>query len=138
MILIQAWVLISATGLILSAYLTVQSWRDIVALGGGSNGRLLVARSRFAREGLRATVQWTWLLLGAAALLAVNLGPLVVLGLLYGNVVLAINSLIDARTRTLIYRSAARGETLIEREDRLVGDTRRELQAEAADEEPKS
>ena len=106
--LVQAWVIASAAGLLVSAYLTRESWLDIHALGEQMNGRRWAARSRFAREGLRTTVQWTWLLMGASALLDIRLGPLIVLGLLYGNVVLLTNSLIDARTRFLLY--ATRGE----------------------------
>lgn len=101
-----AWVVISAIGLFLSAYLTSQSWRDIRALDRehNSNGRRWVARSRLIREGLRVTVHWAWLLLGISVLLEVSLGALFVVALLYGNVVLVVNSLTDARTRAKVYR----------------------------------
>lgn len=98
-----AWVALSAGGLLLSLYLARESWLDLKALGDMLNGRRWAARSRFAREGLRMTVHWTWLLMGVSVLLDVRLGALIVLGLLYGNVVLVTNSLIDARTRFLLF-----------------------------------
>lgn len=107
-LLTQAWVVFSATGLVLSAFLCRQSWQDIVVLANLTNGRRWAALSRFVREGLRATVHWVWLLLGVGALLGINYGAMTVVGLLYGNVVLVVNSLVDARTRTLIYRTRAR------------------------------
>lgn len=103
--LVIAWVALSAFGLILSAFLTRESWLDIRALRDLLNGRRWAARSRFAREGLRVTVHWVWLLMGVSVLLDIRLGGLIVLGLLYGNVVMVINSLVDARTRSLIYRT---------------------------------
>ena len=127
-----AWVVLSGFGLILSSYLTFESWLDMRALGESANGRLLAARSRFGREGIRVTVHWVWLLMGVTLLLEVPLGPKLVLGLLYGNVALVTNSLIDARARSLILvtRDSTRPETPIEREDREVGDVRRALQSE--------
>lgn len=106
--LLDVWVILSASGLFLSLILVWESWQDIKALGSASNGRRWSARSRFAREGLRVTVHWTWLLMGASVLLDISLGVLLVLGLLYGNLVLVVNSVIDARTRSLIYRTRAK------------------------------
>lgn len=125
-----AWVAISGLGLILSLYLTIQSWLDIVELTRNPNGKdeYLIARSRFAREGVRVTVHWDWLLLGISILLGVNVGVLFVMALLHGNVALTMNSLIDARTRALIHRRTNRAETEIERQDREVGDERRKRQ----------
>lgn len=122
-----AWVAISGLGLILSLYLTIQSWLDIVELTRNPNGRdeYLIARSRFAREGIRVTVHWSWLLLGISILLGVNVGVLFIMALLHGNLALTMNSLIDARTRALIHRRTNRAETEIERQDREVGDERR-------------
>lgn len=122
-----AWVAISGLGLILSLYLTFQSWLDIVELTRNPNGKdeYLIARSRFAREGIRVTVHWDWLLLGISILLGVNVGVLFIMALLHGNLALTFNSLIDARTRALIHRRTNRAETEIERQDREVGDERR-------------
>ena len=105
MTVVDVWVIVSAAGLFLSLILAIESWADIKALGDHKNGRRWTARSRFMREGLRVTVHWVWLLLGMSVLLDLSLGVKVVLGLLYGNVVLVVNSVIDARTRSLIYRT---------------------------------
>jgi hypothetical protein len=105
---VHVWVGLSAVGLVLSMYLAYQSWQDIRALGHLSNGRRWAAFSRFAREGLRVTVHWVWLLLGVSVLLDIRLGAMFVVSLLYGNVVLVTNSLIDARTRSLIYKTRGR------------------------------
>lgn len=130
--ILWVWVLASSVGLVLSLLLTMHSWLDIVALDreGILNGRRWSARSRFAREGVRVTVHWTYLLLGIGAVVGTNVSVMVVAGLLYGNVALVINSLIDARTRQLIYRETGRLETPIERQDREVGDERRTRQAQ--------
>lgn len=125
-----AWVAISGLGLILSLYLTIQSWLDLVFLTRNPNGEdeYLIARSRFAREGVRVTVHWDWLLLGISILLGVNVGILFVMALLHGNLALTTNSLIDARTRTLIHRRTNRVETALQQQDREVGDERRKRQ----------
>lgn len=102
---VTVWVIVSAMGLMLSVLLTTESWRDILALGDRGNGRRMVARSRFIREGLRITVHWAWLLLGLSVLMDVELGAKIVLGLLYGNAVLVVNSMVDARTRVVMYRT---------------------------------
>ena len=126
-LLVIAWVSISGLGLLLSPYLTIQSWLDIVELTRNPNGKdeYLIARSRFAREGIRVTVHWDWLMLGLSVLLGVNVGVLFVMALMHGNLALTLNSLIDARTRALIHRRTNRAETDIERQDREVGDERR-------------
>lgn len=126
-VLTIAWVAISGLGLVLSVYLTVQSWLDIVFLTRNPNGKdeYLIARSRFAREGIRVTVHWSWLLLGISILMGVSVGVLFIMALLHGNLALTFNSLIDARTRALIHRRTNRAGTDIERQDREVGDERR-------------
>jgi hypothetical protein len=103
--LVIAWVVASAIGLALSVYLTIESWRDIAALGDRANGRRTVARSRFIREGMRVTVQWAWLLLGLAVLRDVPVGSLFVAALLYGNIAMGVNSLVDARSRPLLHHT---------------------------------
>jgi hypothetical protein len=97
--LVIAWVVASGLGLALSVYLTTESWRDLLAMGERANGRRAVARSRFIREGVRVTVQWTWLLLGVSVLLEVPVGSKFVIALLYGNISMGVNSLVDARYR---------------------------------------
>ena len=129
---IAVWVVLSALGLILSSYLTRESWLDLRALHGDQNGRRLAATSRLWREFLRATVHLTYLAIGLPLLGRDVELTWVVVALMWGNVALVANSLIDARYRSLLYvtRDRMRPETVIEQEDREVGDTRRALQAE--------
>jgi len=127
-------VVFSALGLVLSSYLTRDSWLDLRALNtaGLQNGKRLAASSRLWREFLRATVHLVYLAIGIPLLGRDIELPIVVVALMWGNLALVVNSLIDARTRALLYetRDTERPETTIEREDREVGDTRRALQAE--------
>jgi hypothetical protein len=120
---VWVWLALSLIGTAVSGYLTRQSLDDLRSLRPDSNGRRSVARSRLAREGLRVTVHLGYI---AAALGALHLveafRPLIVPFLMYGNVVLVANSVIDARTRHLLYDSR---ETAVEREDREAGVVRR-------------
>lgn len=105
MTIIHVWILVSFIGLCLSIYLTWDSYEDLRSLGPEGNGRRTAAGSRVLREGIRITVHFAYLvvalpLVGHAQDVRVNFTVGV---LLYGNIALVINSLIDARARSLMY-----------------------------------
>jgi len=106
--LVIAWVVLSVLGLCISGYLVRESWLDLRALGSRGNGRRIAAFSRFTREGLRVSVHLLYVLAGLGALnILPFLRPFIVPFLMWGNLVLVVNSLIDARTRSQLY--ATRG-----------------------------
>lgn len=122
MSVVWAWLVISALGLGVSLYLARESSIDLNTVEG-SNGRRLAAWSRLLREVLRASVHFAYILAGLGALDIIPwLRPFIVPILMYGNIVLLVNSLIDARTRHLLYDTR---ETDLQREDREAGDIRR-------------
>jgi hypothetical protein len=115
--IIGAWVGLSAFGFLLSLFLTRESWLDMRALGlqlqwrflpwhwgpHDYNGRRTAAVSRFWREFLRATVHAAYLAIGVPLLDVEATLSFFVAALMWGNAVLVTNSLIDARTRFLLY-----------------------------------
>lgn len=102
--IVAAWVLLSLLGGSLSLYLTRESWLDLHALPNRQNGRHVAAWSRFVREFLRITVHVAYLALGVPYLFSPFTGvSFFILALMWGNLVLVINSLIDARTRRLLF-----------------------------------
>lgn len=120
---VWVWLAVSAAGLLVSSYLTHESVLDLQALPPGTNGRRSAAISRLTREALRATVHVGYILAALAVLqILPHLRPFVVPFLIYGNVVLLVNSVIDAQTRRHLFDTR---ETDIEREDREAGVIRR-------------
>jgi hypothetical protein len=103
--IILVWVGLSAFGLVLSTYLTRESFHDLRSLDPDANGRRTAAWSRFLREGLRITVHGVYLAIGIPLLGRDVQLTFVVLGLMWGNVVLVLNSLIDARARRLLFET---------------------------------
>lgn len=103
---VYAWLLVSAIGTVVSAYLTNESRHDLRSLPNRTNGRRLAAWSRLLREFLRVTVHLAYIVAGLIALgvLPLPQGVLVPI-LMYGNIALVVNSLIDARTRYLLFAS---------------------------------
>lgn len=122
------WLTLSLIGLAVSGYLTRESVLDLRALPPSTNGRRYLAWSRLSREFLRTTVHIVYILaaLGALRILPVFL-PFIVPFLMYGNLVLVANSVIDARSRRHLFETR-KDETVIQQEDREVGDIRRALQ----------
>lgn len=98
-----AWIVISSLGLILSLVLVNESRQDLLALPNRENGRRTAAWSRALREGLRVTVHGAYLYAGLAVLDIFGDRAFTVPILIWGNIVLVLNSLIDARTRYLLY-----------------------------------
>jgi hypothetical protein len=98
--LVWVWLALSVFGICVSAFLTRESARDLQALGSDHNGRHTAAMSRFSREFLRVTVHAGYIIGGVSVLSDWN-GPFLLAALLWGNTVLVINSLIDARARRL-------------------------------------
>lgn len=105
MTIIQLWIAISAFGFLFSLYLSNDSRLDLKALGKLANGRRRAAWARLTRELLRVTVHAAYLAIGIPLLDSqIDLNP-VVLGLLYGNIILVVNAILDARTRAVIIRN---------------------------------
>ena len=96
--IVWAWITLSAVGVLISGYLTNESRLDLRGLGPRANGRRQAARSRLAREFLRCTVHMVYLTAGAAALGFLPEG-IIIFAIMYGNVVLVMNSMIDGSTR---------------------------------------
>lgn len=123
MTVVWVWLVVSIAGVLISGYLTRESILDLRALPVGTNGRRQTAWSRLSREFLRCTVHVGYILAALGVLHIVEpLRPFVVPFLMYGNVVLVINSLIDARVRQHLFDTR---ETKTQREDREAGDIRR-------------
>jgi hypothetical protein len=102
--IIHVWVALSLLGLVLSMYLAVESILDLRALPNKTNGRRTAARSRLFRESMRVSVHLAYLLIGVPLLLAGAESRLTffVAALMWGNLAMVINSLIDARTRRVL------------------------------------
>lgn len=105
---VPAWILVSVIGALLSGYLANESRHDLKALPPQANGRHTVAWSRLLREFLRFTAHLAYILAGVIALGFLPWRELIVPILMYGNVVMVVNSLIDARTRYLLYATRAK------------------------------
>jgi hypothetical protein len=102
--IIYIWVALSVFGLVLSLYLSIESVLDLRALPNKTNGRRTAARSRLFRESMRVSVHLAYLVIGVPLLLAGVESRLTffVAALMWGNLAMVINSLIDARTRRLL------------------------------------
>ena len=99
-----SWSLASVEGLGLSLYLANESRHDLRLLPRTTNGRRLAAWGRLAREIVRISVHAAFLCAGLGALDVLPLDRDTVITLLmYGNVGIGFNSLIDARLRFLLY-----------------------------------
>lgn len=102
--IVIGWTAISTIGLLLSLYLVNESRLDIAAVSQEGNGRRKVAFSRFWREGIRATVHATYIVAGLTVLEVLPISRAVVVPILiWGNIGLLINSVVDARIRPTIY-----------------------------------
>lgn len=101
--LLAAWIAISTVGFVVSTYLTNDSRLDIRALHlDGSRARAL-ARSRFWREGIRITVHAAYIYAAlAAADILPGRGVVIVPILMWGNIAMLINSIIDLRARSVV------------------------------------
>lgn len=126
------WSAVSLGGLILSLWLLVEHHLDIRSMAGlPGNGRIVHARANRLKEIIRASIHGLFLLIGLLTLDRPSSGfNLITLILIYGNAGIMVNSFIELRTRSRLYRHRAtdRPETVIEKEDREVGDHRRDLQ----------
>jgi hypothetical protein len=100
--IIHVWVALSLLGLVLSMYLAVESILDLRALPNKTNGRRTAARSRLFREAMRGTVHLAYLAIGIPLLGREASLSFFVAALMWGNLAMVINSLIDARTRRLL------------------------------------
>jgi hypothetical protein len=104
--MIVAWLILSILGAGLSAYLSLESYLDLRALGARANGRRVAALSRLVREGMRLTVHGAYIFAGLAALDLVPGRELIIPILMYGNLALVVNSIIDARARGRMWQTA--------------------------------
>lgn len=105
--IVGAWLALSFVGATVSAHLSNESRLDLKALGPDGNGRHAAAWSRLLRESGRLTVHIGYILAGLTALDIIALDWIFVPALLWGNIVLVTNSLIDARTRRLLWQTRA-------------------------------
>lgn len=100
---VELWIALSVVGLALSLLLVRESRLDLEALGPRGNGRRAAARARLWRESLRISVHLVYLVIGISVLnrpcTPTGCFSPVVLGLMWGNVVMVCNSLIDAHAR---------------------------------------
>ena len=115
--ILLVWIVLSVAGGTLSAYGIVDGWADVRALGNRSNGRRTLARSFLITEALRFSVQLVWFLVGAAAWLDLAAQPqpvhvtLGVLAVFWGNIALAVKSMILLYARSAVRNSAATHES---------------------------
>jgi hypothetical protein len=92
---VAAWTLIATIGVLFSLILGIESILDLRALGDVKNGRRWHVRGRIASEAIRFIVHGAFLVLGVALISAPtgDPSPLVIV-LLFGNVLLIVNSAI--------------------------------------------
>lgn len=101
MTIVWVWLIVSVIGLIVSSYLTRESLYDLRSLS--VSGQRIAAWSRFSRESIRVSVHGLYILAALAALGIIPwLLPFIVWFLMWGNIALVLNSVIDARTRRLL------------------------------------
>ena len=112
---------------------------DLEALGEARNGAWRIARGNIRRERVRAIVNGSYVAFGIlVGFTPANPNPtiaslVVSIGLTATSALLALNSYYDRRDRLYLlhhYHDPGVPETLIQREDREVGDVRREKQIE--------
>lgn len=120
--LVGVWLALSIVGAFVSAHLSNESRLDLKALGPDGNGRHTAALSRLVREAGRLTVHIGYILAGLTALDVIDIDWVILPSLIWGNIVLVTNSLIDANTRRLLWQVR---ETDTQREDRIAGEARR-------------
>jgi len=126
------WTISALVGFIVCLIATWSCIGDLRDLGAIQNGRRKLAWSNIADEVTRTTILFSWFVLGVLYLMEnveprSNLAVWVIVG---GNVLLTGNSIRRSRVRTYI-RSLGRkmgDETVIEAQDRIVGDERRAMQ----------
>lgn len=99
------WIATSIIGLCVSLYLVNESRKDMLALANLVNGRRLAARSRGIRETVRVTVHAAYIVAGLSVLGLLPFRDWLVPILIWGNLSLVINSLVDARTRFLLFET---------------------------------
>jgi hypothetical protein len=131
------WSAAAIVGLFVAQLNYRETKRDLAALGKIRNGRWRIARGNIRRERVRAIVFTMYLTFGVLAGFspmnpsASTASVVISVGLVTTLALLALNSYYDRRDRLYLlhFRSDSRPETLLEREDREVGDTRRDLQS---------
>ena len=105
--LVWLWILISALGLLLTAYLAHDSWRDLRTLrkAGVANGRRALARIWFAVDVILGIAHLAFLGLGLTLLdhdLPLSFSALI---FIYGNLSMIAVSALNATLRHLLYRT---------------------------------
>jgi hypothetical protein len=131
------WSAAAIVGLFVAQLNYRETKRDLAALGKIRNGRWRIARGNIRRERVRAIVFTMYLTFGVLAGFspmnpsASTASVVISVGLVTTLALLALNSYYDRRDRLYLlhFRSDSRPETLLEQEDREVGDTRRDLQS---------
>lgn len=110
---VSFWITVSVLGLLISLQLTNESRLDLQALPANANGRRTAAWSRFAREAVRVSVHLLYLVAGLTVLGLLPLPRFIILpALVYGNIALVINSLIDTSTRRLLWETRGKESSI--------------------------
>lgn len=91
---VVTWVLLSASGIILSLLLLVESLLDLRSLVGIGNGRVIHAKGRIASELLRLVIHGGFLFIGLPSLSAPTQFSVTILVLIAANGLMIVNSLI--------------------------------------------
>ena len=127
------WSATALIGLFVGVQNFIEAHKDIAALEGIRNGRWRIARGNVRRERVRATIFIFWGVLGVmAGFTPPNPGATAVtlvssLGLVGTSMLLTLNSYYDRRDRLYLLHAPIAVETQYQREDREMGDHRREL-----------
>ena len=136
---VVVWTVVSVLGMFVSGWGTFDAVRSLNALGGDTNGRRTIAWGYIRAEGLRFLIQTAWTAIGIALLIdhhVVHWSPPTIM-LVVTNVALLYKSAdgiyVRLKVRHTPLHSLGRAETAIERQDREVGEERRQLQAHDAE-----
>ncbi len=130
------WTLVALLGAIVSLIGVADGLGDLRALHGEANGRRRLARGYLRGETIRLFIQLSWVSVGGLALLddrpgMWSLGAVVVIAGVAGLMLNSILDRLDRRfVRRYLQRADSRPETIIEQEDREIGDERRRKQVE--------
>jgi hypothetical protein len=91
---VLTWTLISASGIVLSVLLLIESILDLRALTGVGNGRVLHAKGRIASESIRLVIHSGFLTIGILALDSPTRASLSIFVLIGANALLILKSII--------------------------------------------
>lgn len=102
------WTIISAAAALVAAWGFLDAWSDRRALANRRNGRRRIANGYMRAEVIRLAIGigWTWIGASAIASGSASSWSLIVLILVGANAGMLINSILDARDRIAVRRTA--------------------------------